>query len=218
MNYKHLSQIYTDEKQFTREKLQFFFDKAFLQKDEMGLRNYYKALRNLDFSRCLDFSPETVNISTLCEDITTAFDVFASYYGKNFIYCGNATHSVYGNHHLISKAILNLLSNAYLYSTNSLVTVKTIDEADFVRVEIQNSGIYTESTHNGRGLSFVRKVCQSMNGRFFIETDLNFVKAIIFLRRADFTTPHPQNNHNFSDFITDRLSPVYIEVFGMEYH
>ena len=218
MNYKQLCEIYTDEEQFTREKLQFFFDKAFKQKDETSLRNYYKALRNLDFSCSFDFFPERVNISSLCEDITTAFDVFSTHHGKNFIYCGNTTHFVYGNYRLISKAILNLLSNAYLYSTNSLVTVKTIEEADFVRVEVQNSGVYNESPKIGKGLSFVRNVCKSMNGRFFIETDLNYVRAIIFLEKSENQTKSPSVDHSFSDFITDRLSPVYVEVFGMEYH
>ncbi len=217
MNYKHFSDIYTDESQFSREKLQFFFDKAFEQEDETRLRNHYRALRNLDFSSHLDFLPQTINISSLCENITTAFDVFSSNTGKNFIYCGNPTHSVYGNYRLISKAFLNLLSNAYLYGTDSLVTIKTIEEKDFIKVEVQNGGIFNEKHPDRNGLSFVRRVCKSMNGHFFIETDSDYVKAIMFLKKSENNHLAILENYSFTEFLTDRLSPVYVEVFGMEY-
>ena len=218
MNYKHFSKVYTDESQFSREKLQFFFDKAIEQEDETYLRNHYRALRDLDFSSDLDFPPQSINISYLCENITSAFDVFSYHTGKSFIYCGNTTHSVYGNHRLISKAFLNLLSNAYLYGTNSLVTVKTIEEKDFIKVEVQNSGIFNEKHSNRNGLSFVRRVCKSMNGHFFIETDSDYVKAIMFLKKSENNHVTTLENYSFTEFLTDRLSPVYVEVFGMEYH
>ncbi len=218
MNYKHFSRVYTNESQFSREKLQFFFDKAFEREDERSLRNHYRALRNLDFSSDFDFLPQTINISTLCENITSAFDVFSYHTGKSFIYCGNTTSSVYGNHRLISKAFLNLLSNAYLHGTDSLVTIKTIEEKDFVKVEVQNNGNFNEKHPNRNGLSFVRKVCKSMGGHFFIETDLDCVKAIMFLKKSENNHVTMLENHSFTEYLTDRLSPVYVEVFGMEYH
>lgn len=218
MNYKHFSEVYTDENQFSREKLQFFFDKAFNYKDETELRYLYKTLRNLDFSSDLDFLPENVNISSLCENITSAFDIFASHNGKNFIYCGNSTCSVYGNHRFIAKAFLNLLSNAYLYGTTSLVTVKTIENDNFVKVEVQSGGKFPLNTIDGNGLTFIRKVCTKLNGHFLIETRHDSSIVIMAFKKSDCMSKTKHEQYDFTNLLSNRLSPVYIEVFGMDYH
>ena len=218
MNYKHFSQVYTDENQFSREKLQFFFDKAFDRKDETELRCLYKTLRNLDFSSELDFLPENVDISTLCENITSAFDIFASHNGKNFIYCGNSTCCVYGNHRFIAKAFLNLLSNAYLYGTNSLVTVKTIENENFVKIEVRSGGKFPLTAIEGNGLTFVRKVCTKLNGHFFIETRQDSSIAIMVFKKSDCKSKTNHEQYDFTNLLSNRLSPVYVEIFGMDYH
>lgn len=218
MNYKHFSQVYTDESQFLREKLQLFFDKAFNQEDETKLRSYYKSLRELDFSTALDFSPEIIDISYLCENITSAFDVFASHNGKSFIYCGNPTCFVYGNHRFIAKALLNLLSNAYLYATNSLVTVKTIESQDFVKIEVQSGGIFPLNNIDKKGLTFVRKICNALNGRFLIESRHNSTNAIMCFKKGSHLPDKRYEQYNFSNLLSNRLSPVYVEIFGMSYH
>lgn len=218
MNYKQLSCIYTDEYQFSREKLQFFFDKAFLNTEESNLHSHYRALRNLEFDTTFDFIPETVNLSSLCENLTTAFDVLSANSGVSFIYCGNDTASVHGNYRLITKAFLNLLSNAYLYGTASLVTVKTVESADHIKVEVNSGGCFRKSTHQSKGLLFVRKVCKSMNGHFFIETNSDSSKSIMIFNKQNISVKHDDKDFSFTNLLTDRLSPVYVEIFGMEYH
>lgn len=218
MNYKHFSEIYTDETAFLREKLQFLFDKSFEEQDESRLRNQYKLLRRLDFNCNPEFSPEAVNISLLCDSITSAFDIFASDNGKSFIYCGNSTCSVYGNHRLVTKAILNLLSNAYLYGNNSLVTTKTIEAGNYIKIEIINGGELGALSHDKNGLSYVRRICRLLEGHFFIESKQDSVKAIMMLQKCDkFTSPYPEG-YTFAELLSDRLSPLYVEIFGMEYH
>lgn len=218
MNYKHFSQVYTSENQFSREKLQFFFDIAFNQKDEKNLRYLYKILRNLDFCSEFDFSPENVDISSLCENLTSAFDIFASHNGKNLIYCGNPTCFVYGNYRFIAKAFLNLLSNAYLYGTNSLVTVKTIENESFVKIEVQSGGVFPLNTFDGNGLSFVRKVCARLNGHFLIETRHDSSIAIMVFKKSDCMSNTNCEEYDFTNLLSNRLSPVYVEMFGMDYH
>lgn len=218
MNYKHFSEVYTGEREFTREKLQFFFDKSFENQDENGLRNQYKALRQLGFNCDFEFLPEIVDVSSLCENITSAFDVFASNNGKSLIYCGNRTCSIYGNYRLIAKAILNLLSNAYLYGTNSLVTVKTIEDENFVKIETRSEGSFPFNASDGNGLTFVRKVCNISDGHFFIESNRDFSKAVMCFRKTDSKRNSPESEYEFFNLLTNRLSPVYVEVFGMEYH
>lgn len=218
MNYNHFSKLYTDESQFSREKLQFFFDKAFLETDENSLRNQYKALRDLEFSSPTDYIPETVEISSLCENLTSAFDVFASTSGINFIYCGNKTSAVQGSYRLIAKAFLNLLSNAYLYGNTNLVTVKTLETQNYIRVEVQSGGVFSFNTFFDKGLSFVQQTCSCMDGQFLIESEKDSSKAIMCFKKSIYPRTSLDTRYEFFNLLSDRLSPVYIEIFGMSYH
>ena len=88
MNYKLFSDIYTGEREFQREKMQFLFDKSFRDKDEALLRNQYIALRRLQFMNDMTFEPECVDLSVLTESITVACDILSTESGVSFIYCG----------------------------------------------------------------------------------------------------------------------------------
>ncbi len=218
MNYNYFSSIYTEESQFSREKLQFFFDKAFQKTDETSLRTQYKALRDLEFSSSANQISETVDISSLCENLTSAFDVFASVSGMSFIFCGNRTATVQGNYRLITKAFLNLLSNAYLYGSTNLVTVKVLETQNHIRVEVQSGGKIPFSISFGKGLSFVQRICSNMDGRFLIESNQDSTKAIMCFKRQDAQCTSYDTKYDFLNLLSDRLSPVYVEIFGMCYH
>ncbi len=214
MNYKYLADFYTSENEFQRDKMQFFFDKSFREKDELLLRNQYKALRLFQFDTGFDFTPETIHISSLAESLTTACDVLATGTGMNFIYCGESDCHCIGDEGLITKCLLNLLSNAYLYGRENLITAKCVRMKDFIKIEILNGGAFSEDTADGKGLSYVRKATSKMNGRFLIEQSLSHTKAVILLRSSIKPT---HKNYDFLDFVNDRLSPVCVELFGMEY-
>ncbi len=218
MNYNHFSKLYTDENQFSREKLQFFFDKAFLETNETSLRSQYQSLRNLEFSFPSDYICETVEISSLCENLTSAFDVFANISGISFIYCGNKTTAIEGNYRLIAKSILNLLSNAYLYGNTNLVTVKTLETQNHIRVEVQSGGNFPFNISFGKGLSFVKNSCNYMNGQFLIENETDSSKAVMCFKKSVYPKTLPDTKYDFFNLLSDRLSPVYIEIFGMSYH
>ncbi len=213
MNYKYLSDIYAGENEFRREKMQFFFDKSFREKDEVLLRSQYIALRQLQFAENFDFTPESINISSLAESITIACDILATGTGVNFIFCGEDNCCAIGNERLITKALLNLLSNAYLYGKENLVTIKCVKSNIFTKLEVLNGGTFQEN--EGNGLSFIRKCAQQMNGSFFIEQTLTHTKAIMILNSSSRTT---KKEYDFFDYINDRLSPVCVEMFGMKYN
>lgn len=219
MNYKYFSDIYTGENQFQREKLQYFFDKSFREKDEHLLRHQYITLRKLQFCEELFSSSEFVNLSALAENITTACDILSAPTKVNFIYCGNDLCYTKGNSRLISKALLNLLSNAYLYGKGNLITVKTITTENYAKIEVLNGGNFQKTNHNCNGLEFVRNVCEKNNGRLFIEQNHSYTKAIMVFEKAD-NIPQNQNEDSPDtlSLINDRLSPVCVEMFGMEYH
>lgn len=205
----------TPHKDEQRERLQLLFDRSFHNGDKAKLREQYKILRQLELNSHIDFENEPVNISALAENITVACDIIVSQTGTSFIYCGNDTSPVLCNPRFITKALLNLLSNAYLYGCENLVTVKTIEMNDFVRLEVQNGGAFLSNT-DGKGLQFVRKVCEKSNSRFFIEQSPTETRATIIFRKT--RNYKDLNSIDFYSLINDRLSPVYVELFGMEYH
>lgn len=197
-----------------RENLQDLFDKSFLQMDTNSLRKHYQMLRKLEFESVLDFAIENVDISSLVESLTLACDIICSENGKNFIYCGNDTSIARANQRLITKVVLNLLSNAFLYSQSKLVTVKTIEKQDFISVEIQNAGNLSQEFKFGDGLKYVQSICNSFNGHFFILTDLLSVKSImLFPKSRQFK--EIARVPDFCELLNDRLSPVYVEFFGI---
>ena len=202
-----------NEKLNNRDILQNDFDKAFSEMDKDNLKRHYQALRKIEFESPLDFTFENIDISFLVENITLACDIICAENDISFIYCGNISSHIKGNMKLITKAVLNLLSNALIYGKSGLVTVKTIEKADFVQIEIQNAGWLENVFNFGDGLKYVQNVCDALNGHFFICTDLLSVKSVMMLPKShDFkdiaTAP------DFCELLSDRLSPVYVEMFG----
>lgn len=218
MNYKHFYDIYTGEKEFQREKMQFLFDKSFRDKDETLLRNQYITLRQLEFLDDLTFEPECVELSSLTENITVACDILSNESGVSFIYCGDSPCYVMGNSRLITKALLNLLSNAYLYGKENLVTVKTVESGNCFGIEVLSGGCFSENHKTGNGLSFVRKICNKMNGNFFIEQTLSHTKAIMLFQKSNSNKSGTREDTDILSLVYNRLSPVCVELFGMEYH
>ena len=218
MNYKHFSHIYTNERDFQREKMQYFFDKSFREKNENLLRTQYINLRQLQFCDDLTFEPECVEISSLAENITIACDILSCDSGISFVYCGYGTHYINGNARLFSRALLNLLSNAYLYGKENLVTVKAFETGDFCGIEVLSGGSFIENHHSQKGLPFVRNICKSMNGNLFIEQSLSHTKAVILFPKAQKIETTSPDNITVSNLIYNKLSPVCVEMFGMEYH
>ncbi len=215
MNYKHLADIYIGENEFNREKMQFFFDKSFRENDETLLRNQYIALRQLQFNDFFEFSPKAINLSSLVDNITIACDILSAGTGVNFIYCGAENVCVSGSENLITKCLLNLLSNAYLYGTENLITTKCVKYNSFTSIEVLSGGPFLENPKDGKGITFVRNATNQMGGKFFIEQSSNRTRAVIMLRHS---ADYAEKDYDFLDFINDRLSPVCVEMFGMAYN
>lgn len=203
-------------KAYTRDNLQNLFDRAFLSGNNSDLRENYKTLRNIELNKFTETANERINISALTENLTIACDILTTDAGVNFVFCGNDTARGFCNGKALTKAILNLLSNAYLHGKGRLVTVKTIEMNNHIKIEVKNEGVFY-CKHYGQGLSFVNRFC-ALSGGFFIETDLFSTTAVILIKKVpaknckDFYVP------DFCEYLSDRLSPVYVEMFGMEYH
>lgn len=200
-----------------RENLQNLFDRAFLIGDKGKLRENYRALRNIELNQNLESANERINISLLAENLTTACDILVSGTGVSFVFCGNDVSTAYGNGKALTKAILNLLSNAYLHGKGKLVTVKTVENAKHIKIEVKNEGSFKAKGFSG-GLSLAHKICAEFGGTLFIETDLFTTTAIMTIKKAPATNCKDFYAPDFYEYLSDRLSPVYVEMFGMEYH
>ncbi len=198
-----------------RDTLQDLFDTSFIKMDTISLRNHYQKLRKLEFESNLDLAFENVDISSLIENLTIACDIICTENGTNFIYCGNSTSIAKANQKFITKAFLNLLSNAFLYGQGSLITVKTIEKSDFISIEVQNAGRLENDFDFGDGLNYVNKVCQKLNGHFFISADLLSVKSVMLIPKSR-GFKDVVRNPDFCELLGDRLSPVYVEFFGIK--
>lgn len=214
MNY---GDVPAHNKAYTRDNLQNLFDRAFLSGNNSDLRENYKTLRNIELNKLPDTKNERIHVSALTENLTIACDILTTESGVNFVFCGNDTSPVFCNGRALTKSILNLLSNAYLHGKGQLVTVKTIEMNKHIKIEVKNEGSFC-CEHYGKGLLLVNRVCNLWGGAFFIERDLFSTTAIMLIKKApaknckDFYVP------DFCEYLSDRISPVYVEMFGMEYH
>ena len=99
------------------------------------------------------------------------------------------------------------------------MTVKTIKTDTQSRIEVLSGGIFTNINPNGKGLAFVRDVCEKSQGKFLIEQSLSHTKAIMSFKNSDINLrPSLTDYTDIFSILNDRLSPACIEMFGMEYH
>ena len=198
-----------------REILQSLFDSSFTKAEKNSLRMHYQALRNLELEGDFSFEPDTFSVSLLVESITNACDIFCIDYNKNFIFCGDDTCTIKGNQRLITKAILCLLSNGFIYGRGSLITTNAFSKNGFIHIEIQSAGTLSPDFSFKDGLTFVKRVCKAHHGHFFIKTTNVCTSAIMLIPEAtSFKEGAP--TPDIFDLLSDRLSPVYVEFFGQK--
>jgi nucleoside-diphosphate-sugar epimerase len=116
------------------------------------------------------------------------------------------------------------MSSAIVYGDSApigkekLITVKTVESGNYYGVEVLNSGCFSESHKAGNGLSFVRSACKKMNGNFFIEQSLSRTKAVMLFPKSASEAVDTNEDDDVFSLVYNRLSPVCVEMFGMEYH
>lgn len=207
-----------------RESLQTLFDNSFNDGDREQLRKHYRDLRSLEFQCEMKNTGIFIDISNLTQNLTVACDIVTADNGKNFVYCGNDVSPVACNPRLISKALLSLMSNAYIYSSERLTVTKTIECKNFIKIEVKSGGQFQFGRYENRnGLRFVNKVCLAHGGRLIIESEKYSSSAIMMIDKSADYSKHGnsfpdktlQSTPDFYELLKDRLSPVYTEFFGI---
>lgn len=201
----------TTAEQRRRDALQNLFDKSFLSGGGEELRESYKKLRNLELKITKTEAKGITDISFLAQNISAAADILVSGTGKCFIYCGNEVSPAAVPPKHAAKALLCLMSNAYLYGEENLVTVKTLERKSFVTAEVVSGGRFRFGKTGS--LAFVRNICALSGGSFLIKSEDRSSCAVMSFPKAEAyggVCPSP----DFLDLLSDRLSPLYTEFFG----
>ena len=199
-----------------RDDLQNMFSKAFFENDLDTLKIAYKTLRNFERENTKDKCLKLCDIGNFVEGLTVGTDIITEPFFKSFIYCGNEIPNIICNISMVENAILNLFSNAYLYGKGRLVTVKTIDRTNFIDICVTSGGAFNFKHNMCSGLDFIRKVCDFHKGHFLIESNSLYSNAHILLPKEFDYANQKEPLKITDDIILDRLSPLYVELFGME--
>lgn len=193
-----------------REELNENFSSALLDGDIYFLHTLYSKLRKLN-RNTIFAETECVDLSDLAENICIASDIILRESGKTVVFCGNETSPVFSNRQILTKAVLEAVGNACVFGEGSLITVKTREHKNFVSSEIQSAGRF--SFCDGEGLRFIRNAVRQFGGEMFTVCGKEFSSVVMTFEKADKINPLP--NKSFIDLVSDRLSPVFVELYGM---
>lgn len=193
-----------------REELHENFTSALMQDDILFLHTLYSKLRRLN-RNIIDAETECVDLSDLAENICIASDIILRESGKTVVFCGNDTSPIFSNRQILTKAILEAVGNACVFGEGSLITVKTREHRDFASAEIQGSGSF--SLCDAEGLRFIRNAVKRFDGEVFTVIGKEVSSVVMTFKKAGKITP--MSNKSFIDLVSDRLSPVFIELYGM---
>ena len=195
---------------FLRDELQDEFTVAFKNEDMSFIQSLYGKLRILN-RQAEYFETESVDITDLAENICLASDILLNNSGKSVIFCGNDVSAVLGNRQILTKAILEAISNACIFGKGGLITVKTQEHKKFVTLEVQSMGAF--KFRGGDGLSFMRKAVRKSGGEMLIVSHKEYSATVFKFKKSG--NIRPSRNRSFIDLVSDRLSPVFIELYGV---
>lgn len=199
-----------EKRDLLREELHENFSSALLQDDFLFLHKLYSRLKILN-RNIINAETECVDLSDLAENICIASDIILRESGKTVVFCGNDTSPVFSNRQILTKAVLEALGGACVFGKGSLVTVKTQEHKDFVSAEIQGAGRF--SFCDSEGLEFIRKAVKRFDGETVTVLSKDSSSMVMTFKKSGNILP--LENKSFIDLVSDRLSPVFIELYGL---
>lgn len=200
-----------EKREQLREELHENFSSALLDNDISFLHTLYSKLRKLN-RNIINAETECVDLADLAENICIASDILLRESGKTVVFCGNETSPVFGNRQILTKALLEAVGNACIFGKGTLITVKTCEHKSFVSFEIQNFGSISQH-FEGEGLKFIRTAVKRFGGEMFTVSGRDSVSVVMTFKKSG--NLRPLENKSFIDLVSDRLSPVFIELYGL---
>lgn len=209
----------------------------YLQRAEAGLVRIETIVNNfLDYARLsegqeLEYDP--FNIKDMVEEVIELFS--AEFTSKNITLQFDVDPKldvVDGDENLLTHVVQNLISNAIKYNRkdDARIWVNITDERDYVRVDVQDSGIgiaaeelnkifdkyYRGRTQevtakgNGLGLAIAKTIIAKHGGHLWAESEVNAGSTF------SFTIPRDKN-HGMGSNVTDSGIQSALKGFNMSY-
>lgn len=193
-----------------REELNENFSSAIIKGDIYSLQTLYSRLKRLN-RNITNFETECVDLSDLAENVCIASDIILRDSGKTVVFCGNETSPVFSNRQILTKTILEAIGSACIFGKCSLITVKTREHKHFVSAEIQCAGKFLPQ--NSKSLEFIKKAVNKFDGEALTVYGKEYSSVSLTFKKTNKLNPTP--NANFIDLVSDRLSPVFVELYGL---
>jgi hypothetical protein len=164
------------------------------------LRRYY----NRELPK--EDAPVSLDIADLCETLSFCCDLL----------CGaDAPVPAVCSPRALSWALLNLLSNAVLYSTGKYVFVFVQETENNIVLRVSNEGAFSRAQFEkavgttGGGLWFAERAARAHGGALLCLLEPNYTTLALTVSKKcpdDYPLFPPES---FADLLSDRLSPVY---------
>lgn len=218
------AQFFKDpESPVLREGFQDFFDAAFaLNATEANrstakvmaagmrlLRRFYNAqLPKADDSHFF------ISLSDLCENLAFACDLLSGAKEKRIFYSGEENVYTVCCPRAVLWAALNLIANAVFYANGKYIFLHTAQSAQQVFISVSAEGHFpqkcfqTNLLRQGGGLHYAAQTARLHGGAFLLLNEVKNHSVILSLAKTHAEAPLWAES-DFTDWLADRLSPVY---------
>lgn len=207
-----------------REKLQILFLRLSFDEELKGeeklkqvisqeTHSILRQLQNNSFSSLSSINIVACDVWELVDELCIAADICFCNSSRRLIFVTEKTEFIYACcPDSLTIAVLNLISNAYLYSLGDLicVEVKEISSGLIIKVTSENKSdlarIKSCIEVSGTGLSAVNKISALHSGLFLVSSGENETTSAIFIPKKDTKNLPQETVKDFTDYLCDRCS------------
>ena len=184
-------------------------DSEAFQKGLSLLRRYYnRALPKED-------APAALDLADLCETLSFCCDLLCGAREKRIFCSTDAPVPAVCSPRALSWALLNLLSNAVLYSNGKYIFVFVQETENHIILRVSNEGTFSRAQfekavgRKGGGLWFAERAARAHGGALLCLLEPNYTTLALTVSKKCPDGYPLFSPESFADLLSDRLSPVY---------
>lgn len=162
-----------------------------------------------------DEAPVALDIAELCETLSFCCDLLCGAREKRIFCSADAPVPAVCSPRALSWALLNLLSNAVLYSTGKYIFVFVQETENNIVLRVSNEGAFSRAQFEkavgtkGGGLWFAERAARAHGGALLCLLEPNYTTLALTIPQKCPDVYPLCPLESFADLLSDRLSPVY---------
>lgn len=155
-----------------------------------------------------------VSLSELCENLAFACDLLCARADKRLFYCGEPEVFAVCRPRAVLWALLNLLANAVSYTCGKYIFVCAAKRPHGTTLRVSSEGIFpfsrfeTQLTRRGGGLWYTAQTAAVHGGTLLLSHEDVYSHVTLTLPHIE-TAASAWETPDFTDWLADRLSPIY---------